>query len=248
MTTAPSPVPQIRFAGQAAAPPGPCDLMPMYLMHHAFRRDLRLFGAAVAATPVGDRRTWRALHGRWRRFARVLHHHHAGEDEVLWPLLLTRVDAVDDRAGRAALQAMEDEHTEIDPLLAGCAAGFARLAAEPDEDARAALAVRVAATTERLGHHLGHEESDAMTLLQAHLTPTEWDGLHPAFAKHYSIRDTVFAVTWVLDGLPEDQRQTVLRFFGVTLTLIWQVLRCPHRWRERRTFRSARGTAAAVGG
>jgi hypothetical protein len=248
MTTTPSSVPQIEFAGQAAAPPGPSDLMPMYVMHHAFRRDLRLFGAAVAATPVADRRTWRALHGRWRRFARVLHHHHAGEDEVLWPLLLAKVDAVDDRAGRSALQAMEDEHAEIDPLLAGCAAGFARLAAGPDEDVRAALAVRVAATAERLGQHLGHEETEAMTLLQAHLTPAEWDALHPAFARHYSVRDSVFAVTWVLDGLPADQRRAVLRFFGPALTVIWQVLRLPHHWRERRIFRDTRRTAAAVGG
>jgi hypothetical protein len=40
----------------------------------------------------------------------------------------------------------------------------------------------------------------------------------------------------------------VLRFFGPALTVIWQVLRWPHHWRERRIFRDTRRTAAAVGG
>src|SRR3954447_4532430 len=165
--------PQVTFPGQAAAPHGPCDLLPMFLMHHAFRRDLRMFSAAAAATPLEDRATWRALESRWRGFARILHHHHSGEDRLLWPLLLARVDAAGDAAGRATLEAMEAEHGEIDPLLSRCAEGLARLAAVPDADARAALVVRLSATQERLGAHLGHEERDAMVLLQRTITPEE---------------------------------------------------------------------------
>lgn len=239
MPTSCPPVPQIRLPGQAAAPAGPCDLTPMYLMHHAFRRDLRRFGAAVATTAVDERDTWRALQGRWRRFARILHHHHAGEDELLWPLLLARVDAAGDPDGRAVLLAMEAEHAEIDPLLAGCATGLDRLAAGAGEDTRAALAVRVAATAERLGHHLGHEESAAMTLLQAHVTPAEWHGMDAGFAAHYSARDKLFAVSWVLDGLPPDVRRSVLRTFPGPLALAWRVgLRPAHARRERRIFGS----------
>jgi hypothetical protein len=233
-------VPQIVLPGQAAAPPGPCDLLPMYVMHHAFRRDLEVFAVAVAATPVADRAAWRALAGRWNRFARVLHHHHTGEDEILWPLLLTRVDAAGDAQGRIWLEAMEAEHEEIDPLLTGCAAGFARLADQPDDDMRAALAVRVSATAERLAQHLGHEEIHAMALLQTHLTPAEWDAMHAEFGKGYSLGDSVFAASWVLDGLPDDARRLVLTFFGPVLAVCWRLfLRRPHRWRERRIFRYA---------
>lgn len=241
MLTAPAHVHQIRLAGQAAAPPGPCDLTPMYLMHHAFRRDLRRFGEAVANTPVADRRTWLALDRRWQRFARILHHHHTGEDEILWPTLLTRVDAAGDADGRAALEAMEAEHDEIEPLLTGCAAGFERLAVGADEDTRAALAVRVAATAERLGHHLSHEESTAMVVLQAHLTQAEWHAMDAGFAAHYSFADALFAVPWVLDGLPDDVRRTVLRTFPAALALSWRVvLRRRHERRERRIFCPAR--------
>ena len=45
-------VPQLFLPGQAAAPEGPVQAMPMYLMHHAFRRDLAAFAAAVPLTPL----------------------------------------------------------------------------------------------------------------------------------------------------------------------------------------------------
>ena len=180
----------------------------MFLMHHAFRRDLCMFTAAAAATPLEDRDTWRALEARWRGFARILHHHHSGEDRVLWPSLLTRVDEAGDAAGRATLEAMEAEHGEIDPLLAGCAEDFARLAAsrpiEADADTRAALVVRLTATRERLGAHLGHEETDAMALVQQHFDQQEWHALDKEFAKDYKPRDVLFALPWVLHDVPPD--------------------------------------------
>ncbi|SDR89357.1 Hemerythrin HHE cation binding domain-containing protein [Friedmanniella luteola] len=240
-TTTGGDVPQASFPGQAAAPPGPADLMPMYLMHHAFRRDLAAFTAAVAATPLDDRRAWRRLDRRWGRFARVLHLHHAGEDEILWPLLLTEVDRAGDVSGRATLEAMEAEHGEIDPLLSGCAAGLHHLTSGGDADTRAALVVRMAAARERLGHHLGHEESDAMALVQRHLTPAEWDALHPEFGRHYTPRDGLFALPWVLHDLPVDLRPRALAFVGRGPALVWTLLlRVPFALRERRTFRAAR--------
>jgi hypothetical protein len=235
-------VPQVRFPGQAAAPPGPADLLPMYLMHHAFRRDLARFAASVAATAVEDRRTWHALARRWAQLGRVLHLHHEGEDEILWPLLLTRVDDAGDAVGRATLEAMEAEHEEIDPLLTGCADGLAVLAAGGgDQDTQAALVVRMAAAAERLGHHLGHEESEAMALVQRHLTPAEWDALHPEFGRHYTPRDALFALPWVLHGLPRDLRPQALAFVGRGPVLVWRLLlRGPFALRERLVF----GTAA----
>ena len=237
--TATSTVPQITFPGQAAAPPGPIDLLPMYLMHHAFRRDLHAFAAAAAGTPLEDRATWQALARRWQAFSRILHHHHHGEDETLWPLLLARVDAAGDENGRAVLEAMEAEHSEIDPLLEACRAGLDRLSTHADADARSALVVRLSAAQERLGSHLGHEESEAMALVQAHLTPAEWHALDKAFARHYTPRDQIFALPWVLDGLPEDHARRARAFIGTGGGLLWQVLRRPFERRERVTFRYA---------
>ena len=40
---------------------GPHDQTGMYVMHHAFRRDLAAFASSVRATPLGDTDTWGAL-------------------------------------------------------------------------------------------------------------------------------------------------------------------------------------------
>ena len=97
---------QLTLPGQAAAPDGPVDLTPMFLMHHAFRRDLANFAGAVRGTPVADRATWQALDQRWQRFSTILHHHHSGEDAYIWPALVAAVDAGGSPADRATLEAM----------------------------------------------------------------------------------------------------------------------------------------------
>ena len=130
---------QVRLPGQTAAHPGPVDMTMMYVMHHAFRRDLAVLAAAASVTPADDRRAWVALAERWALFAEALHLHHTGEDRGLWPRLL----AVATPEEAEVLEAMEAEHEGIDPMLTACAAGFARLREHADEDARATLAVRL---------------------------------------------------------------------------------------------------------
>ena len=196
-TTRTEHVDQVMFPRQAAAPAGPVDLIGMYLMHYAFRRDLVAFAAAVARTPVEDRAAWRALADRWTWFSTVLHKHHRGEDTGLWPLLRRRADAAGDRVGRETLAAMEAEHAEIDPLLQACAAGFARLAAHPDGDARDALGVRVVAVGERLSRHLAHEETEAMAMVQRYLTDAEWARVeHEYFKSAYAARQLPGMASW----------------------------------------------------
>jgi hypothetical protein len=191
--------------GQTADPQGPVDLTVMFVVHHAFRRDLAWFAAAAAHTPADDRATWRLLHRRWELFSTVLHQHHGGEDAGLWPLLLERAAAAHDVDARRTLEAMSAEHADIDPLLEACAAGFARLATSADDDARAALAVRLVAAREHLARHLRHEETEALVLVQRYLTQVDWERLEKEhFKADHSFRQTLALVAWVLQGLPQD--------------------------------------------
>jgi hypothetical protein len=239
-TTTAHPVP-IMLPGQAASPAGPTDLVAMYVMHHGFRRDLRAFAGAVAGTPVADRPAWRALQERWALFSFILHEHHSGEDAGLWPLLLERVDAAGDAAGRATLAAMATEHADIDPLLAACSTGFERLAERADDDARAALEVRLVAVRQLLEKHLGHEERDAMALFQAYATPADWQRLEEEhFKPAYGLRDTLRVVPWALHELPAEARDRLLASDPANRVFlaVWRsLLRGPFERRERRAFR-----------
>jgi hemerythrin-like domain-containing protein len=218
-------VPQVRLPGQAAAPEGPVDMLMMYVLHHAFRRDLAAFADAVPRTPVEAIGTWQALADRWTRFGEILHLHHTGEDEGLWPLLLTRVDAAGDTGARATLEAMEAEHEQIDPLLRSCAEGLAAMAAGGSADQRAALAVRTAATREALTRHLAHEETDAIALVQKYLTDEDWVRLEKQNFHKPSPRELLFSVPWVCQGLPDDVLRRGFAMNGQGMRVLWLLTR-----------------------
>ncbi len=233
-TTHPDWPTQIHLAGQTAAPEGPVDMFMMYVMHHAFRRDLAMLAEAAQVTPVGDRVAWRLLQQRWSVFHETLHSHHTGEDAGLWPLLLERSTEED----RATLEAMEAEHAEFEPLLAACDRGFARLAGHADDDARAALAVRLAATRECLARHLRHEETGAIPILQRVCTQADWDRLDEEHFKDDLTPGKVLRVVpWAAYGVPQDVLDGVFAQAGTGFKVVWLLTRRRFARRQARAFR-----------
>ena len=227
---------QLFLPGQTAAPEGPVDMQMMYVLHHAFRRDLDRFVVAARNTPVADRATWRLLAARWEVFSAQLHHHHEGEDGAIWPWLREHGSTED----VATLDAMEAEHADIDPLLTSCAAGFDRLDAHEDEDARAALAVRLVATRDHLARHLAHEENDAIAILQRVMSPEEWRRIDEEELKgDMSLSFVMTVVPWAADGLPREVLERVFAETGLPFKVVWLLTR--RRWanREARIFRYA---------
>lgn len=238
-TTTTPPAGQLMLPGQAAAPSGPADMMMMYVMHHAFRRDLTRFAEAVGATPVEDRATWQALAARWDRFFEVLHHHHTAEDDLIWPYLIGRAD----QAERATLEAMEEEHGEIDPLLTSVAEGFTALAGDrvPSgaEDLRAALKVRMAATRDSLARHLAHEETEAIAILQRHTPADEWKQIEERIGKRKSAVPLSFMVGWCAEDVPPRQLDEIFGAVGLPFKVLWLLTRRRFRRGERKAFRYA---------
>ena len=221
--------------GQAHVAEGPLDLNGMYMAHHAFRRDLRNFAAAAAGTPVEEPEVWRALAVRWEQFSGILHHHHTTEDDVLWPQLFELVDATGDADGRATLEAMESEHAVIDPMLAACAEGFAAMADHPDAATRDRLAECTATARDTLSHHMGHEERDALPLVQELLSEEGWQRVEKAAGSGKGLKDLMFLAPWIADGLTPEQLDTVVGMIGK-----------PFRWILAMTRgRYARGEAIA---
>lgn len=212
--------------GQAASPPGPCDMSGMYLMHHAFRRDLRDLAAAARHTPLDDGATWRALGERWTRFAHHLHEHHSVEDRVLWPLLLDRVDAAGDAAGRDVLAAMEAEHQQIDPLLEQCAVLVEQMASAPDAGSRDQLVWVLGQTRDVLDEHLSHEERDAVLLVQRHVAGEEWEELErKEFRGRPSIGELRFQLPWMVHEVPGEVVTGLVRAAGPVFAFVLRISR-----------------------
>jgi hypothetical protein len=233
-----TPVRPLLLPGQAAAPEGPCDLTGMYVIHHGFRRDLSRFARAAHATPEADIPTWVALLQRWDRFAHLLHDHHAKEDDVLWPLLLQRADAAGDDAARSVLDAMEAEHALIDPLLAEARALLAS-ATEGGPD-RGRLLDVLGRSTAVLDGHLGHEESEAVAVIQRHVDGAEWNRIeNDRLRGKPSLGEVLYFLPWLTEGLPPDVVGSLMTQAGPAFRTLHRLGRRRFRRLERRAFGNA---------
>ena len=73
-----------------SAAPKLCDTSDMVIVHRMFRRECALLPQLVAAVPAGDVARARTVARHAREVLDMLHHHHLGEDELLWPRLSAR--------------------------------------------------------------------------------------------------------------------------------------------------------------
>lgn len=198
---------------------GDADLAIMLAAHDAFRRDLARLVRAAAAAGLADPARRQSVAAGWELFKRELHLHHTAEDEIIWPVLRPRLAHSD--SALSVLDAMEEEHERIDPLLAAVDAACAARAGDgavgrpgavglvggtdddwPGED-RLAGVIDVLAST--LTEHLAHEERDGLPLIGVALTTAEWRGVGFKIARRNGLAEGGEMLAWILDGAgPED--------------------------------------------
>ena len=153
----------------------------MVVIHRAFRRESRLLASLIAAVPDGDTRRARVLAAHLRWYQRGLHNHHAGEDELLWPLLHARADFESEVVLR-----MEAQHERVaaslDQVMA-CLPAWQASARTPERDRLvAALTAHRAVVLE----HLDDEEAHLLPVAARHLTRQEWDAQGEHFAGQHA--------------------------------------------------------------
>ena len=174
---------------------GTVDFTMMYVAHDAFRRDLARLDSAGRAGRI----TSEDARATWAIFNRQLHLHHATEDTALWPRV--RSAGLTD-ADEAVLEAMETEHEQLDPLLERIEISFTTAA--PDQAALRDLSAL-------LGHHMAHEEMEALPMVDRVVGQPGWDAFGREIrAAQGGIRAGATYLPWVLDEAPEPARRTVL--------------------------------------
>lgn len=95
----------------------------LMMSHHAFRRDLRRFLAALekpGQTPASDEK----LREAWQRLCATLHGHHEAEDQGVFPGVLAQNAAL-----APVIEGLSADHRRIDPLLERGSLAFAGLPA-----------------------------------------------------------------------------------------------------------------------
>jgi hypothetical protein len=198
---------------------GDADLTVMIAAHDAFRRDLASLARAASAADRADPGRREAVGNGWEVFKRQLHFHHTSEDRYIWPRLGERLARSEN--ARSTLEAMEEEHAQIDPLLAAVDAAFADPAGN-----RLADAVDELATA--LHGHLAHEERDALPLIGSALTAAEWRAVGRRLGRENGLAGGAEFFPWMLDGVPADEVSAVLVELPPPLRLVYRMA-----WRPR---------------
>jgi iron-sulfur cluster repair protein YtfE (RIC family) len=197
---------------------GGLDLTMMVAFHDAFRRDLTHLAHTAsrhrAQLDEPARRT--AVLAGWELFKTELHVHHTAEDDDLWPRM--RVRFADRPDELALLQAMQDEHARIDPLLAAVDGAFA------DRDGgHQRLGDTVDALAGELHRHLAHEERDVLPLIDRSVTQAEWQAFGNDQRRRIGgIRGAAQLFPWLLDAASPERIQAVLAGLPPPLRVVYR--------------------------
>ena len=181
----------------------PADTRMMGIVHSALRRDLVRLQLVLDSPAAQEprRRTALAEHAVW--LMDFLHHHHSGEDEGLYPLVIRRnPDAAE------LCERMDDDHGTITPAMDGLRAAAQRQLADPaapSSELRSALAALV----EPLVPHLAREEQEMMPVVSASISHAEWVEWHESMVEG-GMRELAFEGHWMLDGLDEESTAIVV--------------------------------------
>lgn len=195
---------------------GRVDLLLVYAVHDALRRDMRrLLVWSQSCFPVTT--------PAWTDFQERLRTHLAAERTTLWPVL--RHHRLPDGAGpfergrrRVTLLAVT-----VDDCLAG--RGPASRTAE-----------YMTALDEALTAYLDDQQTLVLPLLEQHITAGDWADYDAAQRQPFGLASGAALCAWLLDEAPPERREAIRRLFPPGV-------RVAYRWWERRRARNVVATA-----
>jgi hypothetical protein len=176
------------------------------LFHVALRRDLARVSHVLGAARDPHVRQRQALVEHLGLVLDLLHHHHTGEDERLWPLVRRRAPEL-----AAQLDAMEAEHAGVAVAVASVRTAMTRYESDPtlggDELLTAVVRLR-----DTLLPHLDHEETEVMPRVMRALTRQDWSILaRREMRKRGSFTLAGTGLLWTVDSLDPERTATLNR-------------------------------------
>jgi len=152
------------------------DVRDMIVVHTALLREFRLVVPAVIGVRSADVRRALVVDHHIGFICDLLHHHHVGEDALLWPKLRERVH------GNAAtlIDQVEAQHVLLDTALQRVNAARRAWTAGPNAINRDPLAAALQSLWVLLSAHLDLEERAILPLAASVLTEAEWRAIGEA--------------------------------------------------------------------
>jgi hemerythrin-like domain-containing protein len=191
----------------------------MYVVHRVFRRESALLPRLVRDVRPGDADRARVVAAHFRDYALGLHHHHTAEDELIWPLLLARVDLEAELVLR-----MEMQHSRVAYGLAEVEKLLPAWEQAPDPATGAAIAVALDEHRDALVEHLTDEEDHLLVLIEEHLTAAEYERLNQHFQEHTPKDKLLFFLGALLEEATPEETAEMLGTLPGPARLLWRTV------------------------
>ena len=197
----------------------PIDVRDMAIVHRTFRNayeeSARLVRAAPSPSP--GRVTFLADHIDFGIAA--LHHHHEGEDELLYPKLIQRVPEQ-----APMTEQVEHEHLAIKTALEAASAACAAWRQRPSAETGEALAAALDHHNAVVQPHLDDEENKVVPLAAVTLTQREWDAMGKQGVAWIPRNKRGIAFGMILEPLGDADRAYMMRSLPAPVRMLYPFL------------------------
>jgi iron-sulfur cluster repair protein YtfE (RIC family) len=184
------------------------DPFQMVLIHHAFRTQFGALPGLINAVAADDTARAKRVGAHLANMIDVLHHHHAAEDEVLWPRLLERAPA-----GTKDIRQAVDEHDGVTAAINALKSLRVSWMISAHPALTAQLAARVGKLTTALTTHLGNEEQAIVPLITEWITPDEWQKFIDRGGAYVKPKNLQFALAFagfvLAESTPAEQERFI---------------------------------------
>jgi hemerythrin-like domain-containing protein len=209
------------------------DTRDMIVVHRVFRREFRLAPTLIRGVRPGDTARARVVADHLRDIYQGLHHHHTAEDELLWPLLLARVDLDADK-----VLLMEAQHQRVDTLLSRALDLLPTWESTASTPARDELADVYDALWPVLLEHLVAEETEVLPLVGEHITQEEWNRLGERFERETPKSKLMLFLGALLEEATPAEADMMLAKLPSPARMIWHLIGRRSYTRRIRTVRA----------
>jgi hemerythrin-like domain-containing protein len=195
------------------------DTREMVVVHDLFRREFGNLPGLVRGVAPGDTERAAVVVEFLRELASGLHHHHTGEDELMWPLLLERCTA-----DGALILRMEEQHERIAALHDRAVEQAAAFEGGASAEAGERLAQTLTTLTEALDEHMREEEVHVLPLVERHLSVAEWEALGERGRAGLSKDRLLIQLGFILLGTSAQDRAAFLAQLPLPARIAWRLV------------------------
>ncbi len=192
------------------------DTQEMVMIHQVIHRALDEVSMLVSASKADDAVEVGRVADHAASVCTLVHLHHEGEDELLWPLLSERCP---DRQPLVAR--MQEQHATTTAALERVGTALDAWRSQPGDATGDALFGAVAALAAALRAHCDDEERLILPWIPGNVTPEEW-GLLPAHAmSHMDEHENSIVLGLMLEPMSSEERVGVLANLPAPVAAGW---------------------------